>query len=224
MLTVSTKNIPQCRHCQQILIYDVLMTEDDLKSRCLAKAFDELDSGRISELSLRAIARDLDVSHQAPYRHFKSKDDLLTALSCECFKHFSEHLNARTRGENEWEGLRLMGLAYIRYAVSYPHRYRLMFNEHHNGFALTGEALKQAQHSFLLLRDQLGLIAKLNQSAQHIDPQADAMFIWSSLHGLVSLLENPLTDNLLVRESVLKNLVDHVLDRIGTGIQPRSDA
>jgi len=224
MLTVSTKNIPQCRHCQQILIYDVRMTEDDLKSRCLAKAFDELDRGRISALSLRAIARDLDVSHQAPYRHFKSKDDLLSDLTSECFKHFSEHLNARTQGENEWQGLRLMGLAYIRYAVSYPHRYRLMFSEHHNGFALSGEALKRAQHSFLMLRDQLDLIKKSNSNAQQIDPQADAMFIWSSLHGLVSLLENPLTDKLPVRESVLKNLVDHVLDRIGTGIQPRSEA
>ena len=117
-----------------------------------------------------------------------------------------------------------MGLAYIRYAVSYPHRYRLMFSEHHNGFALSGEALKRAQHSFLMLRDQLDLIKKSNSNAQQIDPQADAMFIWSSLHGLVSLLENPLTDKLPVRESVLKNLVDHVLDRIGTGIQPRSDA
>lgn len=224
MLTVSTKNIPQCRHCQQFLIYDVRMTEDDLKSRCLAKAFDELDRGRISELSLRAIARDLDVSHQAPYRHFKSKDDLLSDLTSECFKHFSEHLNARTQGENEWQGLRLMGLAYIRYAVSYPHRYRLMFSEHHNGFALSGEALKRAQHSFLMLRDQLDLIKKSNSDAQRIDPQADAMFIWSSLHGLVSLLENPLTDKLPVRESVLKNLVDHVLGRIGTGIQPRSDS
>jgi len=224
MLTVSTKNIPQCRHCQQFLIYDVRMTEDDLKSRCLAKAFDELDRGRISELSLRAIARDLDVSHQAPYRHFKSKDDLLSDLTSECFKHFSEHLNARTQGENEWQGLRLMGLAYIRYAVSYPHRYRLMFNEHHNGFALSGEALKRAQHSFLMLRDQLDLIKKSNSDAQQIDPQADAMFIWSSLHGLVSLLENPLTDKLPVRESVLKNLVDHLLGRIGTGIQPRSDS
>lgn len=224
MLTVSTKNIPQCRHCQQFLIYDVRMTEDDLKSRCLAKAFDELDRGRISELSLRAIARDLDVSHQAPYRHFKSKDDLLSDLTSECFKHFSEHLNARTQGENEWQGLRLMGLAYIRYAVSYPHRYRLIFNEHHNGFALSGEALKRAQHSFLMLRDQLDLIKKSNSDAQQIDPQADAMFIWSSLHGLVSLLENPLTDKLPVRESVLKNLVDHVLGRIGTGIQPRSDS
>jgi len=223
MLTVSTKNILQCRHCQQILIYDVRMTEDDLKSRCLAKAFDELDSGRISELSLRAIARDLDVSHQAPYRHFKSKDDLLSDLTSECFKHFSEHLNARTQGENEWQGLRLMGLAYVRYAVSYPHRYRLMFSEYHNGFALSGEALKRAQHSFLMLRDQLDLIKKSNSDALQIDPQADAMFIWSSLHGLVSLLENPLTDKLPVRESVLKNLVDHVLDRIGTGIQPRPE-
>ena len=176
------------------------------------------------------VRRDFELSDgffdifKAPYRHFKSKDDLLSDLTSECFKHFSEHLNARTQGENEWQGLRLMGLAYIRYAVSYPHRYRLMFSEHHNGFALSGEALKRAQHSFLMLRDQLDLIKKSNSNAQQIDPQADAMFIWSSLHGLVSLLENPLTDKLPVRESVLKNLVDHVLDRIGTGIQPRSDA
>ena len=77
------------------------------------------------------------------------------------------------------------------------------------------------QYTFLLLRDQLELIKKSNPEAGELDPQADAMFIWSCLHGLVSLLENPLTDKLPVRESVLKNLVDHVLDRVGTGLQAR---
>ncbi|WP_334120452.1 TetR/AcrR family transcriptional regulator [Limnobacter sp.] len=197
------------------------MDEDDLKNRCLTLAFNELDSGQINDLSLRAIARDLGVSHQAPYRHFKSKDDLLRTMTLACFRQFSETLDKRAKGNYEWKNLRSMGVAYIHYALNYPHRYRLMFNEYQAGNGMGGEVLKQVQYSFLLLRDQLELIKKSNPEAGELDPQADAMFIWSCLHGLVSLLENPLTDKLPVRESVLKNLVDHVLDRIGTGLQPR---
>lgn len=194
------------------------MTEDDLKSRCLSKAFEELDRGQLNDLSLRAIARDLNVSHQAPYRHFKSKDSLIQIMSVECFKQFSEALNNREKGADEWGNLRSMGLTYVKFALNFPHRYRLMFDQNFAKNCISGETLRQAQYAFKLLRDQLALIKRSNLSGEQLDPQADAFYIWSCLHGLVSLLENPLTDQMPVRENVLKDMVEHVLMRIGTGI------
>jgi AcrR family transcriptional regulator len=195
------------------------MTEDDLKSRCLSKAFEELDRGQLNDLSLRAIARDLNVSHQAPYRHFKSKDSLIQIMSVECFKQFSEALNNREKGADEWGNLRSMGLTYVKFALNFPHRYRLMFDQNFAINCISGETLRQAQYAFKLLRDQLALIKRSNLSGEHLDPQADAFYIWSCLHGLVSLLENPLTDQMPVRENVLKDMVEHVLMRIGNGIR-----
>ena len=34
--------------------------------------------------TLREVARRAGVSHNAPYRHFSSKDDLLVAVACNC--------------------------------------------------------------------------------------------------------------------------------------------
>jgi AcrR family transcriptional regulator len=45
----------------------------------------QLDSVGASELSLRAIARDMDMASSAMYRYFPSRDDLLTALIIDAY-------------------------------------------------------------------------------------------------------------------------------------------
>lgn len=48
-------------------------------------AEDLLEEGGVGALSLREVARRADVSHNAPYRHFASKDELLAALAASGF-------------------------------------------------------------------------------------------------------------------------------------------
>ncbi|HEX4878512.1 MAG TPA: TetR/AcrR family transcriptional regulator [Limnobacter sp.] len=194
------------------------MSENNLRTQCIQLAFDELDQGNIGALSLRAMARSLGVSHQAPYRHFVSKDDLMRCLRDECFIHFAASLEARPQGKHPWLNLRSMGVAYVQYALDFPHRYRMMFEPLAAESNPDAGTLGHAQAAFLILRKQLEAIKKSLPNNSRLDPQADAMFIWSCLHGLVSLLENPLTDTLPVRESVLKNLVEHVLNRLGDAL------
>ena len=53
----------------------------NLAEAILLRAAEIIDERGIEALSLRSVARDLDVSHSAPNRHFKSKTDLLSALA-----------------------------------------------------------------------------------------------------------------------------------------------
>jgi AcrR family transcriptional regulator len=52
-----------------------------------------IDSAGLEQLSLREVARRLYVSHQAPYRHFASRDHLLAEIVARAFEAFAQHLD-----------------------------------------------------------------------------------------------------------------------------------
>ena len=81
----------------------------------------------VENLSMRDVARKLSVSHQAPYRHFESRDHLLAEIMRRCFVDFGHHLDQRPRSSDPEADLGAMGQAYLDYAQLKPLEYRLMF-------------------------------------------------------------------------------------------------
>ena len=77
----------------------------DLKEACAQASRAFIAANGIEKLSLREIARELDVSHQAPNRHFESKDHLLAAVIARCFR---DHLDERTLSGDPREELRAL--------------------------------------------------------------------------------------------------------------------
>ena len=57
-----------------------------LKEACLRAAREAIAEQGVEQLSLREVARRLGVSHQAPYRHFPSRDHLLAEVMRRCFQ------------------------------------------------------------------------------------------------------------------------------------------
>lgn len=70
-------------------------------------------------ISLRELARRAGVSHNAPYRHFADRQALLAALVEEGFA-----LLAAALAGKPW---REQAMAYLRFALANPERFRLMF-------------------------------------------------------------------------------------------------
>jgi AcrR family transcriptional regulator len=70
-------------------------------------------------ISLRDLARRAGVSHNAPYRHFADRQALLAALAEEGF--------ALLAAEIEGKPWREQAMAYLRFALANPERFRLMF-------------------------------------------------------------------------------------------------
>ena len=70
-------------------------------------------------ISLRDLARRAGVSHNAPYRHFADRDALLAALAEEGFSLLVAEL-----GRKAW---REQAVAYLRFALANPERFKLMF-------------------------------------------------------------------------------------------------
>ena len=58
----------------------------DLRRALLDAAVRHIATDGVDALSLRALARDVGVTHAAPYRHFESKGHLLAAIAEEGFQ------------------------------------------------------------------------------------------------------------------------------------------
>src|ERR671929_1278117 len=84
-----------------------------------------LDEGGAGAVSLREAARRAGVSATAPYRHFADKEALLAALATRGFEQFGAAFEDAARDESD--PLAAMGLAYVRFALARPGRFRLMF-------------------------------------------------------------------------------------------------
>ena len=97
----------------------------DLKSALLDAADTLLDEGEAGAISLREVARRAGVSAPATYRHFRDKEDLLAALATKGFIAFAAALDQASAGADD--PLAAMGLAYVRFALARPGRFRLMY-------------------------------------------------------------------------------------------------
>ena len=81
-------------------------------------------------LSLRAIARDLNITAPAIYNYFPSRDDLVTALIVDAYNSLGDSQEgslASLSGDDHAARLSALGLAYREWAVTYPQRYLLIF-------------------------------------------------------------------------------------------------
>src|SRR5271170_6310825 len=65
----------------------------NLKQSLLDAAVDLLAEVGSQGFTLREVARRAGVSHNAPYRHFKDKDDLVAAVAAEGFDRLTASLN-----------------------------------------------------------------------------------------------------------------------------------
>src|SRR5947208_16933585 len=94
----------------------------DLRAALLRAAGKRLEKQGITALSMREAARRVGVSHSAPYRHFADREALLAALAAQGFEMLGQTMRGQTgRGMCE---------AYVRFALQYPQRFRLMFGGH----------------------------------------------------------------------------------------------
>ena len=82
------------------------------------------------ELSLRAIARELNITAPAIYNYFPRRDDLVTALILEAFTSLAESQKKSIElipAAKPEARLATLGLAYRDWALQYQQRYQLIF-------------------------------------------------------------------------------------------------
>jgi len=199
-------------------------TDDDplpLKEACLRAAHGFIAEHGVEPLSLREIARRLGVSHQAPYRHFASRDHLLVEVVRRCFRDFAAFLDDRGVHADPRDDLGALGERYLAFAESHPVEYRLMFG---TPWPAAGEELDlaaDAMHAFDVLRRVLGRIHG-EQAAMRRRVDLDAMFIWANMHGMATIRQSSVMAHLRLAPKVEAGAAAHMFEMIGAAMDARA--
>ncbi len=161
----------------------------NLKEESLKIAFEFIRKHDVEKLTLKVLSDATHTSRSAIYRHFKSKDALIETMIVAGFEDFDTTLSpllleqSRPLVERFYES----GKAYIDYARANPSLYRLLFGKKYahireeimtlgdecSGFGALKKAIEEGQQS--------GLLKKADSFTQ-------AVVVWSSLHGLASIV------------------------------------
>lgn len=98
-----------------------------------------------SELSVRAIARDLDMASSAIYRYVSSRDELLTMLIVSAFNDMGEAVERRAqRVRDPRKRWRAIGLASREWALAQPQRYALIYGSPVPGYSAPTDTVAPA--------------------------------------------------------------------------------
>lgn len=185
----------------------------NLRNALLDRAAAVIAEQGIESLSLRALARDLGVSHAAPSRHFTDKADLLRALATEGSNKFITYVfaAAEAAGDNPLERYAAMGKAYIRFSLEYPAYYRAI--THPDVAAHADDELKASEKRRAIIIDDA---ARAAQAAGWLpDESVDdiVMFSIATVRGISAMLGDPLHSPIHSRQPKIQDY-DALIERM----------
>jgi AcrR family transcriptional regulator len=189
----------------------------DVRESYIAAAHAVIAEKGIEHLSLREVARELGVSHQAPYRHFANRNDLLAEVIRRCFVGFALHLEARQKHRDPHRDLSALSHAYLDYARTHPLEYHLMFSTPKPTGIDRPDLLSDARRAFDILREALNRVHGVGEG-QSTESDLDAMFVWATMHGLATITQNNPVEKLMSHKSNAARLTQHVMKRVESGL------
>jgi AcrR family transcriptional regulator len=136
--------------------------------------------------TLREVARRAGVSHNAPYRHFASKDELLAEVAAEGFARLTSSMRKRmARANSPEERLQECGCGYVAFSLRWPQHVLVMFDLPKPS---KGQEKHQAagENAFAVLRECI-VAAQQSGNLPTGDPLPLAWMAWSFVHGIAKL-------------------------------------
>ncbi|MBL0194125.1 MAG: TetR/AcrR family transcriptional regulator [Myxococcales bacterium] len=144
------------------------------------------------DFTLRELARVAGVTHNAPYRHFASKADVLAALRDEGLAKLAEaeHAALDAAGPNPRDRVQALGESYVRFALEQPTLFRLVLAAPlEEGEPPQASARSQASsESYRLLEATLEEARRAGAVRQDLSARELALAAWAFVHGISTLL------------------------------------
>lgn len=166
---------------------DVPYHHGDLREAMISAATAHVEQTRDWSFSLRAIAKKVGVSHNAPYAHFQNKTALLGAVAARGFELLTSSLNkARRSAVGGDKQAVVAGLAYIDFGRAHPGLYRLMFDPLFAGNppTIVEQTGKIAFDQIVKILDDLAEKGYFPKA----ETPAKAFAAWALAHGMTSLI------------------------------------
>jgi len=162
----------------------------NLKEEFLKIAFDFISLNDVENLTLKILSDATGTSRSSIYRHFDSKDALIETMIIKGFEEFDAFVSPLLRDTNKplIDRFYVAGNSYLEFAKQNTNLYKLLFGKKHaeirekimsitdedcSGFSALKLAIEEGQQSGVLKKE---------------DSFERTILIWSSLHGLASLI------------------------------------
>lgn len=189
---MSTSKSPQPKPARRAAYH-----HGNLRASLVEHALRAIDAHGVEGFSLREAAAQAGVSSSAAYRHFSDKAQLLAEIARSGFASLAaavEEAMAAARAAAHGPAAQALaafeaqGLAYVRFAVAHPTRYRVMFGPYGAGSGLDVSGRSAAGRTpYELLLDVLDALQAnglLHPSRRQQAPRT----IWAATHGLADLV------------------------------------
>jgi AcrR family transcriptional regulator len=101
----------------------------DLRRALIDAGFQLVEERGVEQLSMREAARRAGVSPGAPFRHFESREALISAVATEAQRRFRAEIDAALRETPPGDALarfRAFGIAYLRWAMRNPAHFEII--------------------------------------------------------------------------------------------------
>jgi len=164
----------------------------NLKRDLIENAIQIISEYGFEQLSLRNIAKQCGVSHNAVYRHFESKEQLIdtcrnyvTDLLTEYLRNVVKELEPAVP-----ETLRTLAEAYIHFYQEQPTYYIFLYRNSSVQIILTTQKMDENHPPFEIFREVCCAIAE-KQKRSSDECLNHLIQLWSLIHGLTALLISP---------------------------------
>ena len=145
------------------------------------------ESGEES-LSLRKVAAFCNVSHAAPYAHFKDKEELIEAMKESVTDRFiSELEKAVNSSSSSEEALVNMGKRYVTFFVENPDYFKFLFSNQKITAHLYEDNKDDYPPFLFLKKEYVRYLTENNIERTDEEKEIDLINLWSSVHGLASI-------------------------------------
>jgi len=163
----------------------------NLREELVTQGLAILESEGIAALTMREIARRLDVSATAPLHHFESKTALLAAIAAQGFRLLFELRMAALKDQREPRD-RLMAvlLAYVAFAREHAALFQLMHGPEIPDKAQFPELNEAAIRSYSLLESAVADYLLAHDGS--MDRRREAtLAAWTACYGLAQIMTSP---------------------------------
>ena len=164
-----------------------------LEKDMIEKGLQLLNSVGFEAFSLRKVADMCGVSHAAPYRHFKNKEELINAITMSVSDEFTSSIsNALSKIEGDYrKQIFEVGKLYVKLMTENPEHFKFMFmTNHHDPIIIKNKDFIQADRWIVSVFKKLFTGLRKNESAGGHGWSLDALTVWSLIHGFTTMLVN----------------------------------
>jgi AcrR family transcriptional regulator len=196
-----------------------------LRDDLLRAAEEEVAENGIGAVGMRAVARRVGVSHQAPGHHFGDRRGLLTALAAKGFRTLAKRMQAARRripdDATPAERVAALGIGYMVFVKKQPALFDVMFRP--ELLDPDDQELAEARGSaFEVLLDEV-VAARATGWGKNHSETALALTCWSTVHGAVTLWRDGTLDTFFPGLGGIEAAARLVTETLNTGLAAEAD-